>query len=156
MNVQRFLKQRRTWYETIQHDPTYDANALAQAVHVIDQEVAKPVLLRVDDGYALIVLPASRDVDVSRVKSVFGAASVTLASEPDCGHEFLDCEYGARLPFGSEYGLRTVMDVSLCEDDEIVFEGNTHREAIRMKLEDYIQLEQPFIAPVSMPHYFAR
>ncbi len=154
MNVQRFLTQRDIWFETIEHDPTYDAHSLAQAVHVMDQEVAKPILLRADDGYVLVIVPASCDVDLREVKSVLGAERVMLASEADCAHEFLDCEFGARLPFGSQYGLRTVMDERLREDDEIVFEGNSHEQAIRMNLHDFMRLEQPFVADVSTPQCF--
>ena len=56
---------------------------------------------------------------------------------------FADCELGALPPFGSQYGVRTLMDRMLLEDEEIVFEGNTHHEAIRMRHKDYASLEHP-------------
>jgi len=34
----------------------------------------------------------------------------------------------------------------LAEDDEIWFEGNTYKEAIRMKFDDFRRLEQPLVA----------
>ena len=149
MKVQQFLQNHGIWFESIEHQPTYDASSLAETVDVVLQEVAKPVLLRVDDGCVLVVLPASKSVDLMRVRELLGAEHVELASEADCGHEFIDCEFGARLPFGAQYGLRTLMDESLGEDEEIVFEGNTHREAIRMRLADYVALEEPWVVPVA-------
>lgn len=149
MNVQRFLHDRGVWFESIEHQPTFDAFSLAETVHVVLQEVAKPVLLWVDNGYVLVVLPASKSVDLMRIKQLLDAEHVELASEAECGHEFVDCEFGARLPFGSQYGLRTLMDESLHDDDEIVFEGNTHRQAIRMKRADYVKLEKPWVVGVA-------
>ena len=41
--------------------------------------------------------------------------------------------------------MKTLVDESLTRDEEIVFEGNTHEEAIRMKYKDFAQLEQPIL-----------
>src|SRR5437588_12115676 len=133
MNVQKFLQQRNVPFRLLDHAPTYAAQRLAQVVHVSGEEVAKVVLLHADDGFVLAVLPATRSVNVDRVRELVGAATVKLASEPECGKCFPDCELGALPPFGSKYGLRTLVDRSLGEDEEIVFEGNTHHEAIRIK-----------------------
>ena len=85
------------------------------------------------------------------MKEAIDAEMVELASEPECGECFPDCELGALPPFGSKYGLQTLVDRSLCDDEEIVFEGNTHHEAIRMKFRDYTELEQSTIADFSHP-----
>ena len=46
-------------------------------------------------------------------------------------------------PFGSLYHLPTVVDDSLAADDEIVFEGQSRDEAIRMTYRDFIAVEHP-------------
>lgn len=48
--------------------------------------------------------------------------------------------------------MKTVLDESLTEDEEIVFEGNTHHEAIRMMLDDFRRIEQPQIASFARTH----
>jgi Ala-tRNA(Pro) deacylase len=151
MNVQQFLNQRHVAFETLDHRPTYNAQRLAQVVHVPGNEVAKAVLLQADDGYVLAVLPATRSVDLERAREAAGARTVELATEPECAECFPDCELGALPPFGSRYGLKTLVDRSLLEDEQIVFEGNTHHEAIRMKLRDYMELEKPLLADFSHP-----
>lgn len=145
MNVQDFLNNRKIPFETLEHAPTYTAQTLAQAVHVRGQEVAKTVLLTVDDGYMLAVLPSTHEVDFPAVAEFLGAEQVGLADEQACGERFADCELGALPPFGSKYGLRTLVDQSLLEDDQIVFEGNSHHEAIRMKCDDYVAIEDPIV-----------
>jgi Ala-tRNA(Pro) deacylase len=153
MNVQKLLQQHHVAFRLLDHEPTYAAQRLAQVVHVSGGEVAKVVLLRADDGYVLAVLPATRSVNVDRVRELVGAASVKLATESECGKCFPDCELGALPPFGSKYGMRTLVDRSLSEDDEIVFEGNTHHQAIRLKFRDYAELEKPRLADFSHPFH---
>ena len=46
-------------------------------------------------------------------------------------------------PFGSLFHVRTLVDESLAEDDEIVFEGHNHEEAIRMAYKDFEAIEHP-------------
>jgi hypothetical protein len=43
--------------------------------------------------------------------------------------------------------MTTLVDESLSEAEEIVFEGNTHDEAIRMRFAGYVELEKPVVTP---------
>jgi Ala-tRNA(Pro) deacylase len=149
MNVSEFLDNRSIPYARVDHVPTFTAQRLAQAVHCSGEMVAKTVLLKVDDGFVLAVLPATHQVDLLRVQVFLGARHVDLASEKECGKHFEDCEVGALPPFGSYYGIRTLFDESLAGEEDIVFTGNTHEEAIRMRTRDYLALEEPIVAAFS-------
>ena len=46
---------------------------------------------------------------------------------------------------------RILVDDSLAKDAEIVFDGNTHDEAIRMKFEDSRLIEEPLIFDFARP-----
>lgn len=146
MNVQEFLKKEQVPFDVIEHREVFDAQRLAQAVHVSGQEVAKTVLLRADDKYVVAVLPATRKVDFAKAAEALGAAKVEMATEIEMKEHCPDCEMGVLPPFGSKYEMTTLMDKSLMVDKEIVFEGNTHTEAIRMKLADFEKMENPEVA----------
>ena len=45
--------------------------------------------------------------------------------------------------------MRTVVDDRLVDDANIIFEGNTHHESIKMKYEDFAKLEKPIVASIS-------
>ena len=152
MNVRQFLQERDIPHRVLDHDRSYTAQTLAAAVHVCGDEVAKTVLLWTDDDYLLAVLPATHTIDLNRVEMMLGMEIVELATEKECGEGFRDCELGALPPFGSQYHMKTIIDESLMEDEEIVFEGNTHSQAIRMKREDYMALENPMVG--SFSHHF--
>jgi Ala-tRNA(Pro) deacylase len=149
MNVQAFLKEHRVPFDVLTHEPTYDAQHMAQAVHVPGREVAKTVLLRANHGYKYIVaiLPATAMIDFNRASKDLGGTELKMATELEMADICPDCEIGALPPFGSQYGLKTVVDESLAADEWIVFEGNTHTEAIRMKFTDFCDLEHPLVMP---------
>ena len=115
MNVQRFLNDRRVPFDLLTHEPTYDAQHMAQAVHVPGREVAKTVLLRANHGYKYIVavLPATRMIDFAKSSRNLCDTELALATELEMADICPDCEIGALPPFGSHYGLNTVVDESL-------------------------------------------
>lgn len=152
MNVQQFLNEHCVDFDVIAHRDTYDAQRLAQTLHVSGQEVAKTVLLRADSGYAYIVaiLPASKQVDLAKVSTALGGSKIELATEVDIKEHCPDCECGVLPPFGTQYAMKTLVDESLRQGSEIIFEGNSHREAIRMRYEDFQRLESPLVADFAM------
>ena len=148
MNVKQFLKDHNVQHDVITHRSTYDAQRMAQTLHVPGREVAKTVLLRADQGFTYIVavLPATKNVDLTAAGRALGGAKLELATEVEIQEHCPDCEMGVLPPFGSQYGMKTIVDKSLTEDEEIVFEGNSHQEAIRMKFTDFQHLEEPVVA----------
>jgi Ala-tRNA(Pro) deacylase len=133
----------------VAHQPSFSAQRLAQRLHVPGRAVAKSVLLRVvvdhQRRFVVAVLPATKQIDLRRAGNVAGGAA-ELATEFDIAAQCPDCDFGVLPPFGSRYDMKTIVDSSLAEDEEIWFEGNTHSEAVRMKFEDFRKLEEPLIA----------
>jgi Ala-tRNA(Pro) deacylase len=151
MNIAQFLSDKHVSFESLPHIDTYDAQHLAQALHVPGRDVAKTVLLRADGGFAYVVavLPATKNVDLDQASQSLGGSKLALATELEISDHCPDCEMGVLPPFGSQYGMKTIVDESLAAEEEIVFEGNTHRDAIRMKFSDFQRLEQPLIVRFS-------
>jgi Ala-tRNA(Pro) deacylase len=90
----------------------------------------------------LAVLPATKHIDTGRLAEALGGP-VRLADNEEVARTFWDCEWGVVPPFGSLYGLPTVLDDTLSPDTLMVFEANTHGEAIRMLCRDYERLVKP-------------
>ena len=151
MRIDEFLTSQGVNYQKLHHRPAYTANRVAQALRVPGREVAKTVLMRVGRGYALAVLPATHRVDLDRLRQELGDDQVDLATEGEMQRLFPDCERGAVPPFGSLYHLPTLVDDSLAADEQIVFDGQSHEEAIRMTYQDYTAVEHP-----RMGHFAAR
>ena len=149
MNIQQFLNEQSVDYESLPHRETFTASHLADALHEPGDYVAKTVVLKADGAYVLAVLPASYALELSLARSEIGCSTLELAHEDELGDLFPDCELGAIPPFGSLYGLQTWVDSRLAEDDHIVFEGQSHEEALRMSYSSYEAIESPLVGDLS-------
>jgi Ala-tRNA(Pro) deacylase len=147
MNITRLLEQSEVEFQMIPHLETRDAQRLAQSLHVSGKEVAKTVLLKADRGFAFVVamLPADKRVDITRLSQSLGGSHLEVASEHEMVEHCPDCEVGVLPPFGSQYGMQTVVDASLAHHRDIFFEANNHHQAIRMRFADFRKMEEPLI-----------
>ena len=147
MNVTQFLSGQGVQYQTLPHRPTFDAQRMAQAVHVKGDNVAKTVALRADGRDVLAVLQATHHVDLDAVRDLLGVASVDLATERELAHKFPDCELGALAAVwarSTECGrwstARWPATKRSCS------KGTRTEEAVRLRFDDYVRLEHPMVA----------
>jgi Ala-tRNA(Pro) deacylase len=104
--------------------------------------VAKSVLLKGPAGYLLAVLPATHRVDTERMTRLLNGP-VRLATDHEAAEVFCDCEWGVVPPFGTLYGLSTLLEESFTPDTPLVFETHTHVQAVRLLCRDFERLESP-------------
>ena len=147
--LQKLLDASGVDYEIIHHRQDFRARTTAADTNTPPEEFAKTVVLWIDGGYALAVLPATHYVAPSRLARAIGADHVSLASEFEMKDLLPDCEVGAAPPFGKLFELPTYASALLAEDEHITFNAGTHRDAVRMAWADYKRLAQPRIEPLS-------
>ena len=98
--LEDYLGRAGVAYELVTHPIRYTAQGVAQVEHVAGRLVAKVVMVLIDDQLAMIVTPATSQVDLDWVRDATGAGAVRLAREDEFRHLFPDCELGAMPPFG--------------------------------------------------------
>lgn len=133
----------------ISHSRAYTAQGIAALTHISGKELAKTVIMKVDDTLAMAVLPASYNVDLSLLKAAAGAKTVALAGETEFKDQFPGCETGAMPPFGNLYGMPVLAEECLAKDKEIAFNAGTHSELIRLSWEDFVRLVRPRVLKFS-------
>jgi Ala-tRNA(Pro) deacylase len=138
-------------YEERHHRDAYTAQQLAQLEHVSGHRVAKVVGVMADGRPLELILPASRRVDLEQVRTMLGAREVRLASEAELEQHFPDCEVGAIPALRHWRGVDVIMDGNLCRDGDILIQGGTHADAIRMRFDDWFQMVQPRVELFSEP-----
>ncbi len=149
MDVDVLLRRHGMSFTKTTHPATFTAQRLAAESHTPGQNVAKPVLVRIGTTYVLCVVPACRRVDLDAVARAMNVEGAALASEHELAQVFDDCELGAEPPFGEPYGIPTLMDATLRDDEYLVFQAGTHTEAVRMLRADYERVAEPIVAPIS-------
>lgn len=143
--LKEFLDTNRVKYVSIVHSRAYTAQEIAASAHVPGKDLAKAVMIKVDGRLAMAVLPASFQIDFSRLKAGTGAGCVELATEKEFQDQFPDCELGAMPPFGNLYGMGVYVSRRLTEDRDIAFNAGSHTELIKLAYDDYQRLVAPSI-----------
>ncbi len=138
-------------YEVIDHPLAFTAQEEAAASHISGRHWAKTVCVLIDGRPALAVVPATRRLDVDRLRRLAEAGSVQIAREAEFRDLFPDCELGAMPPFGGLYGQPTYVDEALETEERIAFHGGDHRTAIEMSYREFAQVAQPVTGEISGP-----
>jgi Ala-tRNA(Pro) deacylase len=144
-----YLEQNKVWFVHMSHARAYTAQEIAAAQHVPGREMAKTVILKADQDFVMVVLPATQRIDLKVLKEELPYRDINFATEYEFAWLFPDSEVGAMPPFGNLYNLPVYADRTLSEDKEIVFNAGTHADTIRMRYEDFENLVKPQIVDLS-------
>lgn len=149
--IRNELDQRGITYQELHHPDAYTAQQVAEYEHVSGHRVAKVVCVLADGRPVELVLPASRRVMLDWVGQLLGAREVRLASEDELQRCFTDCEPGA-IPALRHWGdVDVLMDGYLRVAGDILIQGGTHQDAVRMRFEDWFDLVRPRVELLSEP-----
>ena len=130
--LHQYLRRNGVSYDVIPHQKTSSSRMNARATHVPEASVAKAVGIKRKKGFVLAVVPASREVGLRGLGALL-ADPVCLATEQELQGLFVDCEVGAIPPLGQAYGIRTIVDRQLLDQDDIYFESGDHRTVVHLK-----------------------
>lgn len=148
--LKEFLDQNHIKYVTMIHSPAYTAQEIAASAHIPGRELAKTVMIKMNGEMAMAVLPASKKVDLEKLKELTGAESVELATEHEFLNTFPGCELGAMPPFGNLYGIKVFVSKSLTENENIAFNAGSHSELMRLAYTDFERLVKPRVLEFSI------
>lgn len=151
MVVQRLLEllnQNHIDYSTVKHSPAYTALSSAKSARISGNEMVKSILLKLDGSYTLAVLPSTSKIDFKRLKEITGSQRAALADEEDLENIFPDCTTGAMPPLGNLYQIPVISDELITKQQNLFFEGGSHREIVRILYSDYLKLAHPKIANI--------
>ncbi len=146
----RFLDDNEVKYVTIRHSIAYTAQQIAESAHIPGKEMAKTVMVKLDDRLAMAVLRSTDKVDLDLVRATAGAEKAELATELQFQGMFPGIELGAMPPFGNLYDMAVYVDEALARDERIAFNAGTHSELIQLDYADFERLVQPSVANFSL------
>jgi len=120
----------------IRHPYTVTASECAEAAHVPGDKLAKSVLIHMEEGPFLAVIPSDQKVDLHKLQSMLDRR-LGLAPEFELDQVFDDCDPGAAPCVGAAYMLPTVIDDSLTGLDRVWFEAGDHKTLVEMRGADF-------------------
>ena len=134
-------------YKFFEHAPAKTSEEVAKIRGTPLETGAKAMIIKVDNEFILIVIPANKKFNSKPAKKYLHTNCLRFAYKEEL--EFLThCLQGAVPPFGSLFGLKTYVDESLFNDktyDYISFNGGMRTRSFQISKDDYAKLENPTI-----------
>lgn len=142
--LEQYLQQRGIDYQVVTHPRSEYSMETAEMAHVHGDALAKGVLVKDEDGFLLVVLPADFHIELDSLGKLLGQ-EVSMVDESALGEVFDDCEPGAVPPIGMAYGIKTLWDPesSLGKLDEVFFEAGDHQTLVQMSGMQFHELMAP-------------
>ena len=129
-----WLADQEIEYEIHAHDATFTARATATAEGVDPRTFAKVVVVATHDGSTVfVVLDATDQLDLRKVRELMGGSEVRLLTETQLSALAPGCEVGAIPAVGALFGLPTYADYAVRDDPEISFNAGSHRFSARVE-----------------------
>jgi Ala-tRNA(Pro) deacylase len=150
----KYLEKQGVKFELVPHRKVFTAYDLAQTAGAKLDDIAKSLLVKVElpelkkkGKYYVVVVPASYNIDLSKVKKALKAKSVELA--PEKVFKKLGIEPGAISPFGSQRDFGVLVDKGMLKAKEAILGAESFIESIKMKVNDLVELEDAVVDSVS-------
>jgi Ala-tRNA(Pro) deacylase len=134
--VTEHLQLQGSPFEVLAHQQAYTCADEARALGIDAGEVLKTVAVRVGAGYALMVIPASRRLDLRLVRRAVADNHARLATEEELRRDFAGYELGALPPLGTLVSAPVCVDPEVLGHDTVAFAAGTQTESVRMRTQD--------------------
>ena len=125
VTLAKYLLDHKVPYDVVKHSHTENALASAATSGLRPEQVVKAVVLKDSDGFTLALLPASRQIQFDRLRTVAGKY-LDIANEEQVETLFPDCEPGSVPALGAAYGLNVIVEDSLTDQPELYLEAGDH------------------------------
>jgi Ala-tRNA(Pro) deacylase len=129
--VTDYLTERGVGFQVIPHRRAFTSLQEAREVGVAAEEVLKTVALWTGGKYVLVVVPASRRLELRRVREALDDPAARLATEAELQADFPGYELGALPPLGSLLGVPLLVDPEVLDHEVVVFAAGTETESVR-------------------------
>ena len=141
MTLKEYLDTNEFEYEVIDHFPFPNSRNFTEDEKKLNNKIAKPLLLGHEDSYLLAVIPASHRLDIDRLNQAM-ARGLTVMNSNELDETFRDCERDSIPPCGDLYGVDTIVDPALFDEEDVYFEAGDHEIMIHMTGLDFRRLLQ--------------
>jgi Ala-tRNA(Pro) deacylase len=128
-----------------------ESQGIAYEIGEHGKAVAKTVILKVDGGLAMALIPVNHRPRLDLLKELVGAISMQPAAEHEVIEAFPGCDACAVPPFGVLHGMRVFVSSDVAKRDSIAVAAGSEHRLLKMAYSDYAGLVRPFVFPISSP-----
>lgn len=135
---------------TYEHDPAAESFGLeaAQALGVDPEQVYKTLLVSVDSGLGVGIVPVDRQLDLKAIASALGTKKAVMA-DPRVAERTTGYVVGGISPLGQKKALPTVLDSTAAQFDTVFVSGGKRGFDLELAPEDLVRLTRAVQAPIA-------
>ena len=149
--IHQMLLERGVEHEMLEHPPTFRARDEAAATGVAPGEMTKTIVAVDGERVWLVLVPASREVDMQRLREHLGATRhLRLATEDEIAMLFEGFEVGATPPFGALLGVPEVVDRHVLDHERVVCSAGDHEHSVRLSTDALVAVGDGNVAEVCL------
>lgn len=137
-------------YRRMQHEPVYTSAQAAEVRGTTLHSGAKALIVKAEDDFVMAITPADLALDNNALRKLLGTKRLRFANRDEL-LKLTDLTPGSIPPFGSLFGLKTICDERLAENETINFNAGSHSESLQLAYRDYVAFEKPEIVAISKP-----
>jgi Ala-tRNA(Pro) deacylase len=135
-------------FQVLRHAPVFTSEEAAQVRGTPLASGAKALIVKANEEFLLLVVPADRKLDSRKAKTHLGVKSLRFASREEV-EQMTGLQPGSIPPFGSLFGLKTLCEPALGLEETINFNAGDHTISVSMRYQDYLSAEQPALVEIT-------
>jgi Ala-tRNA(Pro) deacylase len=128
-----------------------ESHGIRYALDEHGEPVAKTIVLKVDGGLAMAVIPVDHQPRLDMLQEIVNAESVHEADEGEVQDVFRGCEAQAVPPFGTLQSMRVFVSDELTDCNTLALAAGSRKQVLRIAYSDYTRLVRPLVLPLSAP-----
>lgn len=140
--IQALLASSAVVYDVLHHAPVYTSLEAAAIRGTPLASGAKALICKGDDEVVMFVLPADRKLANREIRRSRGWRKLRFLTRDEV-LDLTGLEPGSIPPFGSLFGLSTLCDAGLGNNERINFNAGDHSISVSMRYSDYVRVETP-------------
>ena len=148
--LEHWLREVGVAFEIFEHEPVHTSEEAARARGTRLEEGAKALVVRAEDRYVHLVLPAHLKADNALLRALLGTRKLRFAT-PEELFALTGCAPGAVPPFGNLFGLPVLIDEELCRNERVAFNAGSNSVSVTMRRGDLVRLSGATICRFARP-----
>ncbi|MDP2586413.1 MAG: YbaK/EbsC family protein [Candidatus Komeilibacteria bacterium] len=140
----KHLEANKVKYQIVPHKKVYTALDAAATLKVKLEEIAKSLVVKADKTYYLVILAANKNANLKKLQQALKAKKLEMPKEAELVKVF-KVKPGNLTGFGSIHQMPTIVDKGYQKVKQAIFSGGSLMESVKIKVADYLKLEQAII-----------
>lgn len=146
----KYLEAAGIKHEILEHRTVYTALDVAATMRLKLNDIVKSLLVKADQDYYLVLLPADHNLDFEKLKKTISKArgkEVKTLKIP--GEKIVENALKMKVltitAFGKLHKLAIVMEKKMEKSKKAIFSAGSANHSIEMAVKDFIKLEEPIL-----------